>query len=317
MHLTARELVRSWRILAEDLQFHQYYYKKVRHTYGFIRTSVSDEAAALEYADAQYRATHAEILREADLFQVTADMCSLLHFACQSIPNERMQPESFLAPTGFMWLDDPIIHADVGEGREGRQIIRDVIFWNEIERTRSTDQPGMRFSFYGLSSNPDIKLDVEELIEGGMLNKNLHLPQLVFSGDLYVQYGEYIDDAFGWSDQVLHTMKWLMAFGIISRQRLAEIESPTIDRHTRRALERSGEPVPKIRVVSLRRRESSGHPPGTAGHRDWQQRWVVGGHWHRYRYGPGRQQIKTVWVFPFVKGPADKPLIIDDHVHRL
>jgi len=75
----------------------------------------------------------------------------------------------------------------------------------------------------------------------------------------------------------------------------------------------------EVTVVTLRRRSQVADPD----HRqvDWSCRWVVGGasggHWHRYRVGPGRGEVRRRWVMPYLKGPADKPLKTGTIVYNL
>lgn len=64
---------------------------------------------------------------------------------------------------------------------------------------------------------------------------------------------------------------------------------------------------PTVNVVQLRRREYV--PTGEKKNVDWQCRWMVGaidgGFWRNQKTAEGH---KLIWVMPFVKGPADKPL---------
>lgn len=309
MHLTAAELVRCRNTLIEDLEFHIYYQKLLTHTYAYLRNTDPETIV-----DRPTRKRAADILRQTEIFQVTSDMCSLIHHASLTIPNEDILPESFLSNSGFLWLDDPIVHQDIGEGREDRVIIRDVVVWHHTQVASQNNRPdlqGMRLLFYGLSSNSDIQTDINERTAQGLAS--VPLPNLAFSGDMFVPFGENIREGMDVSNQIAATLKWILAFGIIARQPIATIETPQLDRATRRARI----PPPPISIVSLRRRHSSGYEPGTAGHRDWQQRWVVSGGWRQQPYGPGRSLRRTQWIPSHIKGPDDKPLIIKPHVRRL
>ena len=57
----------------------------------------------------------------------------------------------------------------------------------------------------------------------------------------------------------------------------------------------------------------------TAGHAntDHDHRWMVSGHWKQQPYGPNSSLRKRIWIAPYVQGPADKPLVITDHVKRV
>lgn len=48
-------------------------------------------------------------------------------------------------------------------------------------------------------------------------------------------------------------------------------------------------------------------PPG-ADSREWRHRWVVRGHWRNHWY-PSLKDHRPVWISPYLKGPADAPLL--------
>lgn len=62
-------------------------------------------------------------------------------------------------------------------------------------------------------------------------------------------------------------------------------------------------------VVSLRKRDYQPKPDSTGKQVDWQFQWIVGakegGFWRRQ---PTKDGIKLIWIEPFIKGPADKPM---------
>jgi hypothetical protein len=64
---------------------------------------------------------------------------------------------------------------------------------------------------------------------------------------------------------------------------------------------------PGIVVVRLRRPKS--HPSGDHHTVDWKQQWIVGGHW-RAQFYPSLGIHRQIWISNYVKGPADKPLVI-------
>ena len=63
-----------------------------------------------------------------------------------------------------------------------------------------------------------------------------------------------------------------------------------------------------VRVLSLRRTEASVPEDGAPRSVEWTKRWIVRGHWRNQAYGPGLTLRKLKYIFPFVKGPDDKPL---------
>lgn len=65
----------------------------------------------------------------------------------------------------------------------------------------------------------------------------------------------------------------------------------------------------RVTVVTLRRarQDQDDREPRTV---DWAKRWVVSGHWRNQWYAVA-QIHRLIWIAPFVKGPEDKPLVIN------
>lgn len=69
--------------------------------------------------------------------------------------------------------------------------------------------------------------------------------------------------------------------------------------------------VPKVKMLILRETPHA-HEAGTGREgsgRTYTHRWIVRGFWRDQPYGKGRSLRRRQWIPPFVKGPADKPLI--------
>jgi hypothetical protein len=112
--------------------------------------------------------------------------------------------------------------------------------------------------------------------------------------------GDEIDDA-----DDLFSVRFLYAFWRLCGQQIAQIsqDAPTPSAQSR--ADRAGV-SPEVRVVTIRpSRRSESTEPAT---RDWQHRWVVRMHKVRQWY-PSEQRHKIVYGGPYVKGPADKPLL--------
>jgi hypothetical protein len=116
----------------------------------------------------------------------------------------------------------------------------------------------------------------------------------------YVAYGKML------ARFVLGACAWL-------RQRIVHTSEHPIERHLRKRIMREAqiESLPTVKVVELRRLESSPHSPtDEPGSVDWSCRWVVGGHW---RNQPYKDRHELIYILPYVKGPADKPLRLPTH----
>lgn len=74
--------------------------------------------------------------------------------------------------------------------------------------------------------------------------------------------------------------------------------------------------VRDVRMVVLRERRESGPSTG-GGHgsrRGYSHRFIVRGFWRMQAYGPEHSLRRRQWIPPFVKGPADKPLVAKETV---
>lgn len=76
-------------------------------------------------------------------------------------------------------------------------------------------------------------------------------------------------------------------------------------RHIRKKAKRRSSNPPPVKFVWLRKRES-GVSVGEAS-REYNFQWMVSGHFRR-QWCPSRGSHKLIWIEPYVKGPADKPL---------
>jgi hypothetical protein len=110
------------------------------------------------------------------------------------------------------------------------------------------------------------------------------------------------------------TMRFLYAFWRLCEQRLTDIESAEVNHSARLTAERAGV-SPDVRVVRLRQADGIPRqaPPGA---RDWNHRWVVKMHRVRQWY-PSEGKQKVIYRGPYLKGPADKPLLGGETVRAL
>ena len=108
---------------------------------------------------------------------------------------------------------------------------------------------------------------------------------------------------------------FVKALWTISQERLADVSSAQSDRASMHRAQRQGLTVSDVRVVTLRRRDTSA-ALGAHHEVDWSHRWVVSGHW-RNQYLPSVDAHRLQWVAEYVKGPGDRPLVIKDPIFRV
>lgn len=115
-------------------------------------------------------------------------------------------------------------------------------------------------------------------------------------------------------DRKLMASLWALASAPVVR-----MERFTPDRAERRRAERAGVD-PTVRVMTLHGPSTTGGDEAGMGRdasRQWRHRWVVGPHFVRQAYGPGRSLRRVILRGPFWKGPPGAPIIGGDRVWKV
>lgn len=112
-------------------------------------------------------------------------------------------------------------------------------------------------------------------------------------------------------------LRYLLAAWRLMQQTLASVDVE--DKHPKPAMryaQRARIPT-RVVVIALRRTES--HPTGTGPKMSY--RTITRGHWRRVWCGPlsepDKRYKRAVYIHPYLRGPADGPLIIRDRVNAL
>jgi len=115
-----------------------------------------------------------------------------------------------------------------------------------------------------------------------------------------------------------NSFRLMLAMFELMTQRVTTTARRPAAKTTRKRAAREGMASGEVTVVTLRR-HSVPDPDRERESRevDWSCRWVVDGHWHRYRVGPGRAGVRRMWVDDYVKGPDDKPLKVTHKIYDL
>lgn len=96
----------------------------------------------------------------------------------------------------------------------------------------------------------------------------------------------------------------------LMQQPLAEIGDLTPARAQRKRAQRIDQAAGPIVIVTLRR---TAHKSNGEANVEWSHRWMVRGHWRR-QWHPRLQAHRPIWINEHVKGPDDKPLVVQDKV---
>jgi hypothetical protein len=253
----------------------------------------------------------------------SADMTRALHGAAERLPPEtRLRRDLFPGPYGYHWFEEPIpipVHPDT-------QLY-----------TQDPTADWLRGFFwfpFVMSTLKDDPKRVHDRWQGGSDETGVFFAFIIEDNDL--RYGGVVQGAYGWefdqslgevyqqeqarhnpvtdpdqSPRTLAKLQHALAAQLFLRMPVVKHVHHSVGRDERHLWERSKEEPPEVEVVYLRRyqyvNEEEPTPPGSV---DWSCRWWVGtetgGFWRTYHRGTPDE--KSTFVFPFVKGPAHKPL---------
>lgn len=277
----------------------------------------------------------AQRLRDADLWYLDEDLCSLLNAAHPSMPAFAPGPHDLPSKTGFAVFANPIAIYAGGESRAdelvdglgseetraaaerlyGEDVRIVAVSWGPY-RTAAWPAGGVWMSFYS-PSNVSAVLD-----EKTALRARAILPPLTVDNEFA---GAWRPDGAPADPFLLHggdgqtgTARWaklvFAAFRLAAQSNLAETEKQVTPRPERRRTERAGLPPRDVRVIHLRRGVAGARDAeGGNSSREWRHRWVVRGHWRNHWY-PLLGDHRPKWIAPYLKGPDGAPLIGGDKV---
>jgi hypothetical protein len=235
-----------------------------------------------------------------DPIYVDPDVWTLVKAAAETWHGEPLHPSDLPTQAGFLLLPEPMTFKDVW----GKSIAIRAINWHPMEYVVRSEEDG---SVLGT--------------ERGILMAFYHATR---DRDDYSEPGE--SSVSPWL--LVHAMPWFFSKGEESGERyegfdigmrlqvcwrMMQQEIAVTDRRqpggqfAKRAKRLDIEK--RVVVVTLRRpKQDVEHDEVRAV--DWAKRWVVSGHWRRQWYAT-LQTHRLIWIAPFVKGPDDKPLVIN------
>ncbi|MCA1693887.1 MAG: hypothetical protein LC749_03685, partial [Actinobacteria bacterium] len=134
---------------------------------------------------------------------------------------------------------------------------------------------------------------------------------------------EEILAAGGVPQEYTNPLRLIHAFFLLLGQKVTSSTTEVPDRAQRRRAEKARLPA-RVTVVSLRNVETVRAPGESMV--EWSHRWVVRGFWRWQVCGPDHDIAQELapgkwrarmWIGTFIKGPADKPLIISEKVYAV
>ncbi|MDP9818352.1 hypothetical protein [Spirilliplanes yamanashiensis] len=277
-------------------------------------------------------------LREGDLWYVDEDLCALLNAAHASMPVFAPRPSDLPSKTGFAVFAEPIFmypgeeaHDDELADRlaprqrsaeydrmlaklraEQEAIV--AVSWGPVTNPHWT-AGGLWMSFYAASA-----VHFADMFDDPAAARRARglLPRLIVDNEATMAWRPDGTDPQPYQLPALAdsrgTLSWarlvFAAFQLAAQVNLAEREELPTPRPERRRAQRAGLPERDVRIVRLRRSLTAARDAehDAAGGREWRHRWVVRGHWRNHWY-PSLNDHRPLWIAPYLKGPADAPLL--------
>lgn len=296
-----------------------------------------------ERVSAQLAAAETARLRDGDLWYVDEDLCALLGAAHATMPAFAPRASDLPSKVGFAVFAEPIAVypaqetrrddvvdalANIRGGDEFRQM-SDRLYSDEAQIVAvswgPTSNPhwpagGLWMSFYAASA-----VHFADLFPGNpaaAARARGMLPKLTVDNEAAIAWrpdGTPPEKFMLTGAQSQHgTLNWtrlvFAAFQLAAQANLAETDQQKTPRPERRRTEHAGLPARDVRVIRLRRSIAADRDTEQCGGREWRHRWVVRGHWRNHWY-PSLGDHRPKWIAPYLKGPADAPLLGGDKVN--
>ena len=269
--------------------------------YRFNAEAGTDRALAEMYRGLAPRLSEAAL--HSDAIYVDPHMMTVLEVASKSFKIETLRESDLITPIGFMLLPRPFVVQD----RRGRDISFRAVNWLPATFQDHRDHKvtkGVQVAFYHLSGDHD---DYYEEVE-----RLPHAPRwmLAFTIPWFFDYGSEGRDH---DELESRTARFLMAMWRLMQQRISVISRERPTAPFRKRAKRANFPEKTVTVIRLRRPNPVRDPDHVVREVDWSHQWLTSGHWRNQPYpSEGPDVYRQIWISPYVKGPADKPLIIKE-----
>lgn len=254
-----------------------------------------------------------------DPIYVDPEMTDLIRFAAESFQPEPLHEHDLVTQTGFAVLPQPFQMID----RHGKRVSFRAFAWMPVqfaarETGKAIEQVGIHLSLYS---------HIDDVVDGSLddwmndeRNKEWDEQSLrSFAAKLGTPYTLAHMTPWTFEKDVPASFRdvaeqwWrpVQAFFRLTMQTVGERYQQQPPRASRKRWQRSASKPQEDRYITvIRLRRPRGHGDGEAASTiEWQQRWIVNGHWRNQWY-PSLNTHRQVWISPYVKGPEDKPLLV-------
>lgn len=257
----------------------------------------------------RYWGNFAGNIKNSPLWWISDEMTDLISFAAPDFPSHRLQADDFDDLCGIVLFSHPIKSKRVLDDVESSFCVSGMSWTPSEIVDQSTGKKALGLSITTWSRIADDHV----FSRRGMSWYPISATYWLLGKTPNELYGDPTE-----SNWALEDCSRLMTMRMLATQTgIAETTERRLTRHERKRSERSGATISPIKIVNVRGLRSAGGHGEAEGNVEWSHRWMVGGHWRNQPFGPERAQRRPVWVAPYVKGPADKPLVVKETIKVL
>jgi hypothetical protein len=251
------------------------------------------------------------VLKDAELYWVSPDMCTLLQSVADSMPDVTPEPP---IPEALVVFARPLEGMDA---MSGTVLLTAAYLWGPVRIKHVSALEIETFGWRDLVNPQGFPADEVERFRHAMPTK------LISTGGSEWPWQELTSDFAtikGHTAQQEASMaedrRKLAAFWSLCQDRITVERIDSGPRAAQRRAARARLPLKPVRIITLRE-SAPKHPAAQGREVDWSHRWLVGAYWRQQPYGPGGSLRRAKLIPAHVKGPADKPFIPRDTVRAL
>lgn len=255
-------------------------------------------------------------LRESVLFHASEIMTDLAVTASLSMPEFALRGFDLITERGFIYFAKPIALYAGPNGQLPTPIV--ACRWDSLSGVAG--RPYVWMSFYGdwrswLLAEHAVARVSDETLANCLRN------------DHPLNFETFYGAPLGWrpadepeippefaphQGELAALFRVLCSTWLLLGQPLTRTVEVQPDRAARRRMERAGHEPAAVRVIELRRAQSTS--ASAVSDREYHHQWVVRGHW-RQQWFPAHEVHRPVWIAPHVKGPEGAPMLGGEKVY--
>jgi hypothetical protein len=252
-------------------------------------------------------------LYRGDTIFITADMHHLIMQAAHDLPDDAaiVDEHTMLSPFGFVFFEEPM----QGEDKHGINVVVNGFAWSmqTVQNLQNDGKPHETVCLYMLTDPTDFRDDTSRYLTPALKNAGLSIPPLVPAHMYPAIIGQdctRLNEETQGVQLVKGMLKFFIAMNLLAQQKIGQPKEITPHRPVRKRAEKWDMHNQRyITLITLRRNNTKvvrdpDEPPV-----EWSHRWMVGGHWRKQ---PDKHGWHWVYIYEYVKGPQDKPLILRD-----